>query len=80
MGPYASLCVLMIPNGSLWIPFVFMDSNGYLLVLICPYASLLFFMGVLRSLCAHMKFNVSLWFLIGPFAFLWVLINLYASS
>ena len=53
-----------------------MHSNGFLWVLISPYAFLLVFMSPkcsYKSLCVLMDINGSLWVLIGLFAFLWVL-------
>ena len=51
MGPYKSLCVLI-------------DSNGFLWVLIVPFASLWILMGLYSSLFVFTVFNGSLKFLI----------------
>ena len=64
MGPYAFLCILLGPNGSLYCRslFVLMDSNGSLWVLICP-----------------LRPYGSLYVLIGPYAFFCVYMGPYAS-
>ena len=43
-----------------------MNSNGSLLVLINPYASIWVFVGLYRSLFVPMDSNGSLWVVIGP--------------
>ena len=66
---YAFLWVHMCPSRSFCVP---LDSNGFLWVVIDPYASLRVLTESYRSLCA-------LCVLIRPYAFLWVLIDPYAS-
>ena len=63
---YASLCVLMVFNGFLW-------------VLIGLYSFLRCLVGPSRSICVFMESVGFLWVLIGFDSFLWVLIRSYAS-